>query len=268
VNVLSRRLLVALAAMLAAVAGLAAQGPAPQGRGAGPGPAVPTARAGALLDLTGQWVSVITEDWRWRMVTPPKGDTASVPINAAGRKAAAAWDLAADRARGDMCKAFGPPGLIRQPTRIRIQWENDATLRLDFDAGTQTRRLHFGGAPAAGARSLQGHSVARWFRQPQNRGIFGRGGAASGGSLEVVTTNLTAGYLRPNGVPYGVRTTVKEFFDSFTLPDNDGTWLIVTTVVEDPEFLTQEFVLSSQFKRETDLTKWNPRACEIQTPLK
>jgi hypothetical protein len=110
--------------------------------------------------------------------------------------------------------------------------------------------------------------VARWFRQPQNRGIFGRGTAASGGSLEVVTTNLTAGYLRPNGVPYGERTTVKEFFDSFTLPDDDGTWLIVTTVVEDPEYLTQEFVLSSQFKRETDLSKWNPRACDIQPPLK
>jgi hypothetical protein len=202
------------------------------------------------------------------MVTPPKGDTASVPLNPAGRKVAAAWDLAADRARGDLCKAFGPPGLIRQPTRLRVQWENDATLRLDFDAGMQTRRLHVGGAPAPAARSLQGHSVARWFRQPQNRGIFGRGTAASGGSLEVVTTNLTAGYLRPNGVPYGERTTVKEFFDSFTLPDDDGTWLIVTTVVEDPEYLTQEFVLSSQFKRETDLSKWNPRACDIQPPLK
>ena len=65
------------------------------------------------------------------------------------------------------------------------------------------------------ARTLQGHSEARWFRQPQNRGIFGRGGAARGGSLEVVTTNLTAGYLRPNGVPYSERAVVKEF-DSFT----------------------------------------------------
>jgi hypothetical protein len=45
-----------------------------------------------LIDITGQWVSVITEDWRWRMVTPPKGDTSSVALNAAGRKAAEAWD--------------------------------------------------------------------------------------------------------------------------------------------------------------------------------
>jgi hypothetical protein len=163
-----------------------------------------------------------------------------------------------------LCKAFGPPSLIRQPTRLRIRWEDDNTLLLEFDAGTQARRLHFTPAPAA-ARSLQGQSQAKWFRQPQNRGIFGRGGRAAGGSLEVVTTNLRAGYLRPNGVPYSERTVVKEFFDSFTLPD-DGTWLIVTTVVNDPEYLTQEFVLSSQFKKETDVSKWSPRPCEIAPP--
>ena len=256
---------IALIVVTAALAITSEEPAAQQGRDAGPGAAA-SARTGAFLDLTGQWVSVITEDWRWRMVTPPKGDTASVPLNPAGRKAADGWDLAADRARGAMCKAFGPPGLIRQPTRIRVQWENDNTLRLEFDAGTQMRRFHFAAAPTPATRSLQGHSTARWFRQPQNRGIFGRGGAARGGSLEVVTTNLTAGYLRPNGVPYSERTTVKEFFDSFTLPDNDGTWLIVTTVVDDPEYLTQEFVLSSQFKKESDTSKWSPRPCEIPPP--
>jgi len=233
-----------------------------QGRGAPP----PTPRQGALLDLTGQWVSVITEDWRWRMVTPTKGDTASVPLNPAGRKIAEAWNLEADRKRGDLCKAFGPPGLIRQPGRLRIRWQGDATLLLEFDAGTQTRRFNFASAPSKVVSTLQGQSAARWFRQPQNRGIFGRGNAATGGSLEVVTTNLAPGYLRPNGVPYSARTSIKEFFDSFTLPE-DGTWLIVTTVIDDPEYLTQEFVLSSQFKKETDLSKWSPRPCDIPAPV-
>jgi hypothetical protein len=114
-------------------------------------------------------------------------------------------------------------------------------------------------------RTLQGRSEARWFRQPQNRGIVGRGGAARGGSLEVVTSSLTPGYLRPNGVPYGERAVVKEFFDTFTLPE-DGTWLIVTTVVQDPEYLTQELVISSQFKKESDPSKWNPRPCDIPAP--
>ncbi len=193
-----------------------------------------SAREGAFIDLTGQWVSVVNEDWRWRMVTPPKGDTASVPLNPAGRKVADAWDLAADRARGGLCKAFGPPGLIRQPGRVRIRWENDNTLLMEFDAGMQTRRLHFG-APrrrrAVAAGSLGGELVPA-AAEPRHLRTRRR---AAGGSLEVVTTNLQAGYLRPNGVPYSERTVVKEFFDSFTLPD-DGTWLIVTTVVDDPEY--------------------------------
>ena len=248
---------VALVALLGAAVGAAGGGQQV------PRPPAP-ARQAALLDLAGQWVSVVTEDWRWRMVTPRKGDTASVPLNPAGRKVADAWDLAADRTRGDLCKAFGPPALIRQPGRLRIRWESDDTMLLEFDAGTQARRLHFTPTSPA-ARSLQGQSQAKWFRQPQNRGIFGRGGRVAGGSLEVVTTNLRAGYLRPNGVPYSERTVVKEFFDSFTLPD-DGTWLIVTTVVNDPEYLTQEFVLSSQFKKEPDASKWSPRPCDIPPP--
>ena len=257
--------LVTVTALLAATALAGSQALAQQGRGAGPGRGG-TPRTSAFLDLTGQWVSVVNEDWRWRMVTPPRGDTASVPLNPAGRKLAEAWDLAADRTRGDLCKAFGPPGLIRQPGRLRIRWEDDDTLLVEFDAGMQTRRLHFGTPAPAPAPSLQGHSAARWVRQPQNRGIFGRGGAATGGSLEVMTTTLTSGYLRPNGVPYSERTTVKEFFDSFTLAGNDGTWLIVTTVVADPVYLTQEFVLSSQFKKESDASKWNPRPCDIPAP--
>jgi hypothetical protein len=236
---------------------------APQARGGAPR----SAREGAPIDIAGQWVSVINEDWRWRMVTPPKGDAASVPLNAAGRKLTDAWDLAADRVRGDLCKAFGPPGLIRQPGRLRIEWEDDNTLLLEFEAGEQARRFHFSPPAPAGARSLQGRSEARWFRQPRNRGIFGgRGGAPQGGSLEVVTTNLEAGYLRANGVPYSERAVVKEFLDSFTLPEA-GTWLIVTTVVDDPEYLTQEFVISSQFKKAPDLSQWKPRPCDIPEPL-
>ena len=164
-----------------------------------------------------------------------------------------------------LCKAFGPPALIRQPGRVRIRWESANTLVLEFDAGLQVRRFRFGAPSPGGARSLQGDSEARWFRQPQNRGIFAQSAPTPGGSLAVVTTNLQAGYLRPNGVPYSDRAVVKEFFDSFTLPD-DGTWLIVTTVVSDPAFLTQEFVISSQFKKETDLSRWNPRPCEIPAP--
>ena len=234
-----------------------------------PGPPRDTrsARERAVIDITGQWVAVIDEDWRWRMITPPVGDTASIPLNGRGIAAAADWDLERDIAEGDLCRAFGPPGLIRQPTRIRASWEDDDTLLLEFDAGTQTRRLEFGPPLPPDELSLQGYSEASWFRQGQARAVFAENTPSTGGSLHVRTTHLAPGYLRPNGVPYSEQATVKEYFNTFTLPGDGGSWLIVTTVVDDPVYLTTELVMSSQFKKENRRGNWNPRPCEIPAPL-
>jgi hypothetical protein len=156
---------------------------------------------------------------------------------------------------------------MRQPTRIRIEWEDDDTLRLEFDAGRQVRRFEF--MPQSPAeRSLQGYSEAQWSRQTQSRGVFGQRTPPEGGSLVVLTTQLVGGYLRPNGVPFSERATVKEFFNTFTLPGGAGAWLVVSTVVADPEYLTTELVLSSQFKKETSRAAWNPRPCDITPPLR
>jgi hypothetical protein len=231
------------------------------------GPAARTARERALIDITGQWVSVVSEDWLWRMVTPPAGDTASVPLNAPGREAALAWDRERDVAEDRLCLAFGPPGLIRQPGRIRIRWEDDDTLQLDFDAGTQTRRLNFAAADPPSPPSLQGVSQASWFRESQSPAAFGPGGATTGGALHVRTSNMTPGYLRPNGVPYSEQAVIKEYFNVFSLPGDSGTWLIVTMVVDDPVYLTTEFITSTHFRKETERSGWSPRPCEISPPL-
>jgi hypothetical protein len=220
-----------------------------------------------LIDITGQWVAVVNEDWRWRMMTPPVGDTASLPVNQRARTAAAAWDLERDRAEGALCKAFAGPGLMRQPTRVRVDWEDDDTLKLEFDAGRQVRRFEFVPQPTA-ERSLQGYSEAQWFRQTQSRGVFGARTPPEGGSLVVRTAQLTGGYLRPNGVPFSERATVKEFFNTFTLPGDAGAWLVVTTVVADPEYLTTELVMSTQFKKETSRGAWDPQPCDIAPPLR
>jgi hypothetical protein len=251
----------ALVAVASAAANLSVQAQPP------PGPAdTRTPRERAPIDLTGQWVAVVDEDWRWRMVTPPVGDTASLPINERGRAAAAAWDLERDKADGSLCKAFAGPGLMRQPTRVRIDWEDADTLRLEFDAGRQVRRFEFVSQSPAD-RSLQGYSKAQWFRQTQSRGVFGQRTPAEHGSLVVDTTLLAGGYLRPNGVPFSERATVREYFNTFTLPGDAGTWLVVSTVVDDPEYLTTQLVLSSQFKKETSRGAWNPRPCDIAPPL-
>jgi hypothetical protein len=243
---------VLLVAAAGALASVSAQGPA---RGQAPAPP-PTPKAGAPIDLTGYWVSVVNEDWRWRMVTPPVGDVASVPLNPEGLKVAKSWNPATDGS----CLAYGAAGLMRQPTRLHVTWESDTVLKVETDAGVQTRRLVFG-APPAGARraqpSLQGTSVADWERPAR-----GRGAPVPGvGNLKVVTTNLRAAWLRRNGVPYSEGATLTEYFDRFAVPNGDE-WLVVTSIVSDPKYLTQDFVTSTHFKHEADGAKWAPAPCK------
>ena len=235
-----------------AAADLAAQGRG-QGPGRGGGAAAQAPRDAAPIDLTGYWVSVVNEDWRWRMVTPPKGDYASVPLNAAARKVADGWDPSLD----GRCEAYGAAGLMRIPGRLHITWEGPAVLRIDTSAGQQTRRFLFDPAQKpGGTRSLQGHSAAAWERP----GGGGRGGAAPGGSLTVTTTNLSGGWLRKNGVPYSADAVLTEHFDRFAAPNGDE-WLLVTTIVSDPTYLTQDFVTSTHFRKEPDGSRFEPVPC-------
>jgi hypothetical protein len=269
-----------------------------QGRGqaAPSAPAAGSARSLAPVDLTGYWVSVVTEDWRFRMVTPPKGDFASVPLNGEGRQVANMWDPSKDGA----CEAFGAAAVMRMPGRVHITWEDDNTLKIETDAGQQTRLLRFGGSrPPAGERTLQGYSAAEWLRAGggvvggfggfggnvaapdgggrgagaaaaaaptggavANRGAPppGRGGAPQRWApLKVVTTQMRPGWLRKNGVPYSENTTMTEHFIRFS--DDESEWFTVVTSVEDPTNLNQTFTTSSNFRREADGSKWKPSPC-------
>jgi hypothetical protein len=229
-------------------------------RGGSPPPPPATPRAAAPLDFTGQWVSVVTEDWRWRMVVPRKGDYSSVPLNAEGRKVADMWDPA--KMSADGCKPYGAAGIMRVPGRIRVAWENDTTLKIETDAGQQMRLLHFDASEKPNRRTWQGFATAEWqrIRQPGGLGVSLQTAPDRMGSLKVVTTNLRAGYLRRNGVPYSDDAVVTEYFDRVTAYDSD--WLVVLTVVDDPRYLNQPFITSTHFKRDADASKWAPTPCE------
>ena len=257
--VVSNRVCAALI-LVFSISGYAQRG----GRGAPQPPATP--RAAARIDITGYWVSLVTEDWRYRQFTPPKGDYESVPLNPAGRMAADAWDPAKDEAAGDQCKAYGAAGLMRMPTRLHITWQDDRTLKLETDAGTQTRIFHFESAQAAGG-DWQGVSVASWeYPRPPVYSSFGGldfgfpPPPAPGGSLKVTTTKLRPGYLRKNGVPYGSGTVMTEYFDRFDVPGGE-TLLLVTTEVVDSEYLAQPFWTSTHFRKQNDASGWTPAPC-------
>jgi hypothetical protein len=215
----------------------------------------------APIDLTGYWVSVVSEDWPWRMVTPPKGDFASVPLNEEGRRVTEMWDPSKDEAGGNQCKSYGVGHIMRVPGRLHVTWDNDTTLKIETDAGQQTRLLRFGASPSpSGDPNWQGHSIASW-EIAGGRGFGGRGGAAPprGGSLKVETRGMKAGYLRKNGVPYSENAVVTEYFDRHT--ESNGEWFTVTTIVDDPKYLQQPFITSTDFKKEPDGSKWRPVPC-------
>ncbi len=257
-------ILIATTVALVTAAGLRAQG-----------------QPNAPIDLTGTWVSIVTEDWAVRMVAPRKGDYSSLPLTQAAQDAAQRADMAALQGSGRACDAYGAPVIMREPGRVRISWQDPQTLRIDTDAGEQTRLLHFGDEPAPAAeRTRQGWSAAEWqytndpSRANAARGRGGRGGGGfpggrggaqdpPGGKLKVTTTRLAPGFLRKNGVPYSANATMTEYFNRLDEPNNGPTWFVVTTVVHDPENLVVDYITSTNFRREPDASKWRPRPCSI-----
>lgn len=249
-----RKILLVVTAVSALGISLVAQAPAPG-----------TARALSPIDLTGNWVSIVTEDWRFRMVTPPKGDYASVPITVEAKKVADAWDPAKDKAAGEECRSYGAAAIMRVPGRVHITWQDDNMLKVEADAGTQTRLLHFGNWKAPGGEATwQGDSVATWDVPGAGRGA---GGAAATdqtppkfGSLKVVTTHMRPGYLRKNGIPYSADAVMTEHWDLYKERNGDQ-WLVVTTLVDDPKYLQMQWITSPNFKKESDGSKWDPTPC-------
>ena len=273
-----------------------------QGQGGGP---PPTAKAIAPIDLTGYWTAVITEDWHVRMLMPSKGDFGSgvagtienpgvgfigagpnpaaqgnIPYKAAAAQEAMKWDPARDEAEGNACKAYGAPGMMRLPTHLRITWQDENTLKVEADYGTQTRLFRFG--PQAGGGRLdysnatffppqaqtaepppgvepswQGYSIASWIIMGGN-GTFERGG-----SLKVVTTRLKPGYYWKNGMPYTGNAALTEYFRVMELPDRSQ-WIRFTQIVDDPDYLTQPWIVNYAFKKLPDGSKWSPTPCSVK----
>ena len=278
--------------------------PQAQGRGGQAGPP-PTAKATAPIDLTGYWTAVVTEDWHVRMLMPSKGDFGSgvagtienpgvgfigagsnpaaqgnIPYKTTAAQEAMTWDPAKDEAEGHACKAYGAAGIMRLPTHLHITWQDENTLKVDADYGTQTRLFHFGPPasggrldysnatffppqpakvepPAAVAPSLQGYSTASWTI------MGGTGNFERGGSLKVLTTRLTPGYYWKNGMPYSGNAALTEYFRVMELPDRSQ-WIRFTQIVDDPDDLTQPWIVNYAFKKLPDGSKWNPTPCSVK----
>ena len=230
--------------------------------------APPTPRSMAPADLTGTWEAIVVEDWRYRMLpplryqdSPPRlGEQYGIPINAEARQIALSWDPDADEAAGEACRAYGAPNIMRLPGRIRISWQDDQTLKLETEAGTQTRLLEFG-HPMGQAGGWQGVTRASWPHVPGGRG--NAPGPALTGSLLLETSGLRPGYLQKNGIPYSENATMTEYFARID-EDNGDSYLVVTTTVTDPTYLREPYLTTTHFKKLPDRSRWNPSPCSVR----
>ncbi len=174
---------------------------------------------------------------------------ASVSVSAQLRgRDATDLDPAKDEAEKDHCKAYGAPNIMRVPGRFHITWSDDRTLKIETDAGTQTRLLRFGPATGpAGPPSRQGNSVAAWERK----------------ALRVETSNLLPGYLQYNGVPFDGNLKMVEYFDVITEPKGE-IWLINDAVLTDPGVLVRSHKRSTHLRKQQDAKGWNPEPCLVR----
>ena len=265
--------------------GPAAAAPAGQGRGGQGAPAGAGARGAAPVDLTGYWVSLVTEDYIERMF--PDSPRSGVPRGGAGggggRGGGAGGGAGgagggagggrgggapATAASTDPCRVYGAGGSMRLPGRLNITWADDNTLKIDMDSGKQTRLLHFGVTqPPSAEKTLQGYSIATWEAAAGGRGGGGRGGGGGGapaaaatrwGSLNVMTTNMSGGYLLTSRSAYSENATLTEYFIRHS--DFGTDYLSVVAIINDP---AGNHTTSSTFKKEPDGTRFNPTGCDI-----
>jgi hypothetical protein len=215
------------------------------------------------------------------MLVPDKNDFQFVPLNPEGRKIAGTWDPAKDQASGNECKSYAAPAIMQVPGRVHIYWQDDSTLRIDTDSGTQTRLFHFGGSqPQSDPPTWQGYSVASWEGDEHIDTRDGQGGPIQDASgklipgrvmhqadyLKVVTTHLRPGYLQKNGIPFSANAMLEEDFDTFPDPYSGNTWLTVTAVVNDPQYLIEPLFTHAHFKKLPDNSGWDPTPCRANEP--
>jgi hypothetical protein len=197
------------------------------------------------------------------MLVPPKGEFAMLPLNAEARRIANTWDPAKEPPGDAQCKGYGAAAILRIPGRLNVSWTDDNTLRMDIDAGTQTRVFHFTGAPPANqVPSWQGYSAANWEGIPAAELRARTAGAPVDvrGGMRVITTAMRPGYLRKNGVPYSENARLEEHVDRFKEPNGDD-WLVVDSILTDPTYLTGPYITSVAFKKIPDRQGWDPTPC-------
>jgi cyclase len=200
------------------------------------------APASAQVDFSGEWAPRMWEDQPERVPGPELGDYLGIPINEAARRRADTWDASIQTLPEWQCRPHSADYIWRGPSNLRISKEVDPVSReiTAFHAEwlrSVDRAIYLDGRPHPPADALHtwaGFSTAKW----------------DGDMLTVTVTHLKEGYLRRNGLPRSDKATLTEHWI------RNGDLLTVMTIVNDPVYLTEPFVRTTDY--ELDLRQQVP----------
>ena len=188
----------------------------------------------AQIELSGVWTNRITdEDEPDRLPGPELGDYTGIPLNAAARFRAMAWDASLITLPEYQCRVH-PSDYAPSFADIRI-WEdidrdtqNLVAIHIHHFAWGTERTIWMDGRPHPPDYALHtsmGFSTGKW----------------DGDILTVTTDHLKEGWIRRNGVPRSDRAVVTEHFI------RHGDNLSLVTVIKDPTYLTETMIRSRDY---------------------
>jgi len=192
----------------------------------------------AQMDLAGEWAPQFHEDQPERLGGPDVGDYAGLPINDAARMMADAWNADILSVPEHQCKPHPSDYSPRGPAQLQIWKEVDPVSREVIAWRTHIqwqapeRWIYMDGRPHPdefAAHTWQGFSTGEWIGQ----------------ILKVTTTHLKKGWIRRNGVPRSDQAELTEYFW------RHGDYLTWTVIINDPMYLTEPMLRSSDFR-------WSP----------
>jgi len=192
------------------------------------------APAFAQVDFSGEWAPRFYEDQPERVPGPELGDYLGIPINDAARERGDTWQASIQTLDEWQCRPHSADYIWRGPSQLRITKEVDPVTR-------QITAFH-----AEWLRSVDNVIYLDARPHPPDYAPHTWGGFATGkwegDTLTVTVTHLKEGYVRRNGLPRSDLATVTEHWM------RHGDFLTVVTIVNDPIYLTEPFIRSTDYE--------------------
>lgn len=193
----------------------------------------------AEIDLSGSWASINDEDAMERGAGPNPDDWAGLPLNAAGKAKALAFEQSTISMPERICWfqtqwhiAAGPFSLrmwaVPDPLTGRVQawmigaWETRAPMTIWMDG-----RPH---PPKDAPHDQTGFTTGVW----------------NGNELIATTTHMKSGYVRRNGAPISDEATIVTHFR------RHGDMLTLTLFMVDPVYLTEPYIITRSYNLSTN----------------